>query len=394
MYKDLMVPIISAPGDSDAINAGITLAAAFDAHLRVVEIVNVPTPIGDPSALSWIQSAIIARSQSLTDAEPMIEHIPLALRQLAHEITGRGEGRVPTFGAPQDRPLVDRCFALPTARPPADAELTRAARKVDRDFTRLSRTLGRNRYLVTLACAGVSELAWTPAAPARLRTLHVVEWFAALGAQLANAPAQSREDAIISRVFDLYQGRHEHGCGLPGACAPHLWSSRRRSALRLGAGPSRASRNTFETFRGPAGWALQLRLLWHLAVVGHPVEADVLATAPMVQKDCLRILGVEDAPYLNGMAEAIGEARRRVLDLLREGRVDDGDAVLSAMEDLYAVLVTMDYPDAITGNLRRSTDVARSLIEKTRGDLAVARVSQDLHDALDRHRREVLEKDH
>ena len=103
-------------------------------------------------------------------------------------------------------------------------------------------------------------------------------------------------------------------------------------------------------------------------------------------------LGVEDAPYLNGMAEAIGEARRRVLDLLRERRVGDGDAVLSAMEDMYAVLVTIDYPDAITGNLRRSTDVARSLIEKTRGDLAVAHVSQDLHDALDRHAREVLGK--
>ena len=104
-------------------------------------------------------------------------------------------------------------------------------------------------------------------------------------------------------------------------------------------------------------------------------------------------LGVEDAPYLNGMAEAIGEARRRVLDLLRERRVGDGDAVLSAMEDMYAVLVTIDYPDAITGNLRRSTDVARSLIEKTRGDLAVAHVSQDLHDALDRHAREVLGKE-
>ena len=100
-------------------------------------------------------------------------------------------------------------------------------------------------------------------------------------------------------------------------------------------------------------------------------------------------LGVEDAPYLNGMAEAIGEARRHVLDLLRGGRVDDGDAVLASMEDFYAVLVTMDYPDAITGNLRRSTDVSRSLIEKTRGDLAVARVSQDLHDALERHAREV-----
>ena len=98
-------------------------------------------------------------------------------------------------------------------------------------------------------------------------------------------------------------------------------------------------------------------------------------------------LGVEDAPYLNGIAEAIGEARRRALDLLREGRVADGEAMLSAMDDLYAVLVTMDYPDAITGNLRRTTDVARSLIEKTRGDLSVARVSKDLHDALDRHAR-------
>jgi translin len=104
-------------------------------------------------------------------------------------------------------------------------------------------------------------------------------------------------------------------------------------------------------------------------------------------------LGVEDAPYLNGIAEAIGEARRHILDLLRHGRVADGEATLSAMDDLYAVLVTIDYPDAITANLRRSTDVARSLIEKTRGDLSVARVSQDLHDALERHAQDVLGKD-
>jgi translin len=101
-------------------------------------------------------------------------------------------------------------------------------------------------------------------------------------------------------------------------------------------------------------------------------------------------IGVEDAPYLNGIAEAIGEARRHALDLLRYGRVEEADSMLLSMDDLYAVLVTMDYPDAITGNLRRSTDVARSLIEKTRGDLSVARVSQDLHDALERHARDVL----
>jgi translin len=101
-------------------------------------------------------------------------------------------------------------------------------------------------------------------------------------------------------------------------------------------------------------------------------------------------LQVEDAPYLNGMAEAIGEGRRHVLDLLRGGEVQRGERVLGVLEDLYGVLVTMDYPDAITRNLRRSTDIARSLIEKTRGDLSIAFVQRDLHDALDRHRREVL----
>ncbi len=105
------------------------------------------------------------------------------------------------------------------------------------------------------------------------------------------------------------------------------------------------------------------------------------------------IVGVEDAPYLNGMAEAIGEGRRHVLDLLRLRDVEGGEALLDAMEELYGVLVTVDYPDAITGNLRRSTDVARSLIEKTRGDLSVARVSKDLHDALERHADQVTRKE-
>jgi translin len=96
-------------------------------------------------------------------------------------------------------------------------------------------------------------------------------------------------------------------------------------------------------------------------------------------------VGVEDAAYLNGMAEAIGEGRRHILDLLRGGDVATGEAMLATMEDMFGLLVTMDYPDAITMNLRRSTDVARSLIEKTRGDLSIAFVQRDLHDALDRH---------
>ena len=101
-------------------------------------------------------------------------------------------------------------------------------------------------------------------------------------------------------------------------------------------------------------------------------------------------LGIEDAPFLNGMAEAIGEGRRFVLDLLRAGDVTRAEGVLREMEDMYGLLVTIDYPDAITLNLRRSTDVARSLIEKTRGDLSIAFVQRDLHDALERHAHRVL----
>jgi translin len=96
-------------------------------------------------------------------------------------------------------------------------------------------------------------------------------------------------------------------------------------------------------------------------------------------------VAVDDAPYLNGLAEAIGEGRRHILDLLRTGDVERAERILASLEEMYGVLVTMDYPDAITMNLRRSTDVARSLIEKTRGDLSVAVVQRTMRDALDRH---------
>ncbi len=96
-------------------------------------------------------------------------------------------------------------------------------------------------------------------------------------------------------------------------------------------------------------------------------------------------LGVTIAAYLNGMAETIGELRRSVLDLLRRGETDRAEDLLRTMDDFYYVLVTVDYPDAITGNLRRWTDVARGIIEKTRGDLSVSLVQRDLRDALERH---------
>jgi translin len=96
-------------------------------------------------------------------------------------------------------------------------------------------------------------------------------------------------------------------------------------------------------------------------------------------------LGVGMAPYLNGMAEAIGEGRRAILDLLRRGDLRDGERILAAMDDMHAVLASMDFPDAITGNLRRSTDAARAIIERTRGDLSITLVQSGLRDALEQH---------
>jgi translin len=83
-------------------------------------------------------------------------------------------------------------------------------------------------------------------------------------------------------------------------------------------------------------------------------------------------MGIAPAPFLNGLGEAVGEARRYVLDLLRRGEADGCEWLLGAMDDIYSLLVTLDYPDALTGGLRRTTDNTRGILEKTRGDLTLA----------------------
>ncbi len=95
-------------------------------------------------------------------------------------------------------------------------------------------------------------------------------------------------------------------------------------------------------------------------------------------------LGVEDAVYLNGLAEAASELRRFILDLVRHNDFDTSDTLLIVMEDVYAALMTIDYPHAITNNLRRTLDVLRPVLERTRGDLTVAMKQQRLQEALER----------
>jgi translin len=83
-------------------------------------------------------------------------------------------------------------------------------------------------------------------------------------------------------------------------------------------------------------------------------------------------LHVEGAAYLNGLGEAVGEVRRYVLDSMRQGDLSRCEELLAAMDDIYSVLVTMDYPDALTGGLRRTTDMVRGVLERTRSDLTLA----------------------
>ena len=83
-------------------------------------------------------------------------------------------------------------------------------------------------------------------------------------------------------------------------------------------------------------------------------------------------LNVEHAAYLNGLDEAAGELRRFALDALRRGDVPQAEKILSNMDDIYSVLVTVDFPSAITGGLRRTTDMVRGVLERTRGDVTTA----------------------
>jgi translin len=93
-------------------------------------------------------------------------------------------------------------------------------------------------------------------------------------------------------------------------------------------------------------------------------------------------LGLEVNTYLKGLAEAVGELRRRCLDILRGGHSQEAEVLLNHMDEIYAVLTTMDYPDAVTAGLRRQTDITRSIVERTRGDITLSLRQQRLEQTI------------
>ena len=93
-------------------------------------------------------------------------------------------------------------------------------------------------------------------------------------------------------------------------------------------------------------------------------------------------LGVEPAPFLNALGEAIGETRRHILDVMRKGDLARAEEILDIMDDVYFALVTFDYPDAITNGLRRTTDMVRGVLERTRSDLTITMRQADLEKSI------------
>jgi translin len=176
--------------------------------------------------------------------------------------------------------------------------------------------------------------------------------------------------------------------------------SRCRDAIRNSANSIRAvHRGDFETAKALADKAGSLLAEANLALRDHPdikhagfvhdsekeyaearmTYAFIAGAAKLPTRD---ELDVGLAAYLNGLAEAVGELRRHLLDILRAGEVERCEECLAVMDEVYGILVTFDYPDAMTGGLRRTTDNVRGILERTRGDLSLAVRQRDLEKRL------------
>jgi translin len=113
--------------------------------------------------------------------------------------------------------------------------------------------------------------------------------------------------------------------------------------------------------------------------------AEAAAVCAALRGDPLPLpsqLGIGVPPFLNGLGEAVGELRRYLLDRLRAGEPGRGELLLELMEEIYGLLVSLDYPDGLTGGLRRTTDGVRGILERTRGDWTAALLQLRLTEAL------------
>jgi len=197
--------------------------------------------------------------------------------------------------------------------------------------------------------------------------------------------------ALGGRARDTFEEKHR---------AREVTISASRQAIQACAASIRAThRGEYDAAETLAREARDHVAVADTALVGHP---DVRTTGPLhdakkelaeawctlalVRDDPLPTpedIGVDVAPYCNGLAEAASELRRQLLDRLRAGDLARAEELMGAMDEIYSLLVTIDYPDGVTGGLRRTTDALRAVLERTRGDLTTAMVAARLQGAIE-----------
>jgi translin len=198
--------------------------------------------------------------------------------------------------------------------------------------------------------------------------------------------------ALGARARDTFEEKHR---------AREVTIAASRQAIQACAASIRAThRGEYETAETLAREAREHVAVADAALVGHPDVrsggplhdakkelAEAWCTLALVRNDPLpgpEEIGVDVAPYCNGLAEAASELRRQLLDRLRAGDLARAEELMGAMDEIYSLLVTIDYPDGVTGGLRRTTDALRAVLERTRGDLTTAMVAARLQGAIER----------
>ena len=197
-------------------------------------------------------------------------------------------------------------------------------------------------------------------------------------------------EMIIERIRATFEAKNE---------ARDLALRRSRDLIRLSANAIRAAqRHDFEeaaellSGARATGDSLinDLAAYQDLYYAGYTQDAmkeyaEASITAALVQGRRLpepEELGVEYPAYLNGLGEAACEMRRYALDALRRSDLATAETMLANMDEIYGALITIDFPDVLTGGLRRTTDTVRAVLERTRGDVTVAARQQRLEEAL------------
>ncbi len=190
---------------------------------------------------------------------------------------------------------------------------------------------------------------------------------------------QGRLDEVTARSLDEFRQKHE---------LRERAIKVSREVIRTSANAIRAiHRNELEQARGLVADAGVLVKETRQVLEGHPdlyftgytqdaqkeyAEACVvLAFIARTELPLPADIGVETPSYLNGLAEGASELRRYILDSLRRDDDSRSEELMRCMDDVYNVLVVMDFPDALTSGLRRTTDQLRGVLERTRGDLTM-----------------------